>query len=343
MHPLRSIFSIFSLIIFMSNVSWAEQPIRILSLDGGGIRGIMEVIALSTIEKELGKPVSQIFDLIAGSSTGGLIALGLSIGDENKQPVYSAASLLPFYIQLGKDVFRSSLRHKIASGFGLWGPKYQNKGLEKHLRLVLGDRMMSEAIVPIMLTGYHVEGETGIEFSSQDAVRFPEDKDCLMREVGLATSAAPVYFDLANVNFSWGVLRAVADGGLYRNNPALLAYVNARRMYPNRTIEVYSFGAGKIGAEELEKQLNGRGLLHWLAPIIKHFQIGDVEADNAMLHKLLNEDGEQNFFRIDIDIHRPFRDMDKVDKKNLDYLVRRGHQLTQMPMFISMLEHLKYE
>ncbi|MCA9507359.1 MAG: patatin-like phospholipase family protein [Myxococcales bacterium] len=339
---MRAFFNIFfcCAIIFGSN-SWAERPIRVLSLDGGGIRGILEVMSLTEIEDEIGKPINQIFDVMVGSSTGGLIALALSIGDEQGKAFYSARSLLEFYTKMGREVFHSTVSHKLSTGFGLWGPKYQSAVLKEHLERVLGDTMMSQALVPVIITGYHVDGETGVEFSSADAKEFPFDKDCLMREVAQATSAAPVYFDLANVEFSWGTLHGVADGGLYRNNPALIAYVNAHRMFPGRDIEVYSFGTGKIGAEELQRELNGRGLINWVGPILKHFQIGDIEADNTMLHKLINEDGKQNFFRVDIDVHRDFRAMDNVKRKNIEYLVRRGNELTKTPLFQNMLMHLK--
>lgn len=337
----KNFLSIFFFIGFIGQSSWAERPIRVLSLDGGGVRGVIEAIVLAEIERELDAPASQIFDLIAGSSTGALIALALSVGDQDHHPRFRARDLLPLYLERGKEIFHASLRHKISTAFGLWGPKYETDGIMKNVYQIFGDTRMSEAILPIMITGYHVDGETGIQFSSVDAREFPEDKDCFMRDVALATTAAPVYFDLADIEFPWGTLRAVADGGLYRNNPALLAYIDTKRMYPDRDIEVYSLGAGKISAEEIGIQLKGRGLLHWISPIISHIQIGDMEGDNDMLHKLLNNSGEQRYFRLNIDISRHFRRMDDVSAKNFAYLIKRGNDAIHTPIFLSMIKQLK--
>ncbi len=337
----RNFLSLLFLFGFISSSSWAERPIRVLSLDGGGMRGIIETMVLAEIEKELDAPTSQIFDLVAGSSTGALVTLALSLGDQDQHPRYRAKDLLPLYLKRGKEIFHASLRHKISTGFGLWGPKYDNEGLMKNVYQVFGDTKLSEAIVPALVTGYHVTGESGVQFFSEDARAFPLDKDCFMRDVAVATTAAPLYFDLADIEFPWGTLSSIADGGLYRNNPALLAYINAKKMYPDREIEVYSLGAGKIGAEEIGRQLKGRGLLHWISPIIGHLQIADMEGDNDILHHLLNSDDQRRFFRLNIKISRKYRSMDDVSSKNFAYLIKRGNEAIKSPIFKSMIERLK--
>lgn len=330
---------IFSLLLSLSGQ--AEKPVRILSLDGGGMRGIIEIVVLSEMERELEAPISEIFDMVVGSSTGGLVALILSLNDEKKQPRFEARDLLPIYQKHGKEIFHASLKHKIATGFGLWGPKYEADGLMKNTNFFLGTTKMSEARLPVVLTGYHVAGENGVEFSSLDAQAFPEDKDCLMKEAALATTAAPLFFDLADVHYSWGVLDDVADGGLYRNNPVLVAYTNARRHFPGREIEIYSVGAGKIPAEELTKEFKGRGIIQWLSPIIRHVRVADSETDNDILHKLLNHDGKEAFFRLNIPLDSKHRSMDNTSKENISYLMERGIAATNLPTFKRMIDQLK--
>lgn len=334
-------FLIFFSIFFLSFYSLAERPIRVLSLDGGGMRGIIETIILAEIEKELQAPISSIFDMIAGSSTGGLVALGLSLVDEHNAPRYRAKDLLPLYLTYGKEIFHASAKHKVTNGFGLWGPKYETTGLKKAADFFLANTKLSEASIPIIITGYHVAGENGVEFSSLDAQAHRDDKDCLMKDVALATTAAPLFFDLADVHYSWGRLEDIADGGLYRNNPSLVAYANAYNHFPNRDIEVYAIGAGKIPAEELNKQLKGRGIIQWLSPIIRHVRVSDSETDNDILHKLLNHDGKEGFFRINVALSRKHRSMDNVSASHLSYLIERGKAATQTPMFRRMIEQLK--
>ncbi len=329
------------LIILLSTASWSEKPIRVLSLDGGGIKGIVEAVILSDIEYQLNKPIAEIFDLIAGSSTGGIIALGLVTPDETGKPLYSARDLLDVYTKHGNQVFHASLFHRLRTLNGMLGPKYESKSFKNLLNYYLGNTKLSQALIPTLITGYHVDGETGVEFFSEDARSFPTHVDCLMRDVGLATASAPTKFDTPDVELPCVVMHAVADGGLYKNNPALLAYANALKLFPNKKIEVYSLGTGKISTEEQTKDLTGRGLISWLPPIIYHCQIGDTEGDNVILHKLLNENSEENFFRLDIRLSRTHKKMDDISPQNINYLLTKAQEALGNPIYKSMLAKLK--
>lgn len=332
---------LYLVIMLLASSVFAERPIRVLSLDGGGIKGLTQAVILAKMEEELDKPISEIFDLIAGTSIGGVMALGLSVPDENNQPKFKASDFVRLFTQQSSEVFSASMYHKISTAFGLLGPKYETIGFENLLEEYLGDTRLSQALVPVLITGYHVEGSTGIEFSSKEAHDFPTEKDCLMREVGLATAAAPVFFDLADVNYSWGTIKSVADGALYSSNPALLAYVNAKRLYPNRQIEVVSLGTGNFSAEDLGAQLKGRGALHWLSPMFRHVIIGDMEANDTILHKLLNEDGHQDFYRLNISVSREHRSIDDSSEYNLNYLVERGEAATNTTIFKEIIKALQ--
>lgn len=326
---------------FFSALLQAERPIRVLSIDGGGVRGIIPAVILEDIEKELGKPIAQVFDLIAGSSTGGMIALALAAPDQNNRPVRTAKQIVNFYIESGSEVFKTSWRHWFKNLGGLIGPRYDNSGLKKIFYAHLADTMLSEALIPTLITGYHVDGQVGVEFFSEEAKNFSDDKDCLMREVALATSAAPVYFDSADVNFAWGALEGVADGCLYKINPALLAYMHAKKLYPNRRIEVYSLGTGQSSAEDMTYELKGRGILRWMGPVLRHLMIGSTEADDSVLYQMLNNDGQKNYFRINTRIDRDHSALDDISQENIAYLYDRGVQLIQAGYYREMLARLK--
>jgi uncharacterized protein len=324
-----------------SSLSNAESPIRILSIDGGGVRGIIPAVILEKIEADLGKPIASIFDMVAGSSTGGMIALALTAPGADKRPVQTAGQIVDFYIDSGSTVFKTSWRHWLKNLGGLIGPRYDSSGLQGIFYKYLGDTMLSEALVPTLITGYHINGQAGVEFLSTDAKQYPNDRDCLMREVAMATSAAPVYFDSVDVNFGWGTLESVADGCLYKLNPALLAYAQAKRLYPNRRIEVYSLGTGQSSAEDLTLELKGRGVWHWMGPVVSHLLVGNTEADDSVMHQMLNKEGERNYFRLNVRIDREHRGLDDISAENVAYLYNRGILVTQSGVFKEAMERLK--
>ncbi|HXW53689.1 MAG TPA: patatin-like phospholipase family protein [Myxococcota bacterium] len=328
-------------LVSLSNWARASDRVRVLSIDGGGVRGIIPAIALAAIEKEVGKPIAQIFDLVAGTSTGGVLALALTAPNNRNEPVITAKQAVHHYIIQSSSIFQASFSHWLKTGGGLWGPRYESIGLLGLLKNQLGDALLSQALIPTIITGYHVEGRTGIEFSSIEAKKFPAEKDCLMRQVGMATSAAPIYFDAVDVEFGWGVLKTVVDGSLYAHNPSVIAYVNAVKTYPGKKIELYSLGTGLITPEQLSLQLKGRGLLQWAPPMIDHLQIGCTEADSSILHRLLNEDGQQNFFRLNVPVDHAHNSIDDTSVGNMRYLLEQGKKAVQSTIFKQMVERLK--
>lgn len=114
----------------MTCVNKTKKKVTILSLDGGGVRGIIPATILEYIEKELGdnKTISDVFDVIAGTSTGGILALGLSATDENGAPKYSAQDIVEMYQTRGKDIFKKTMWQRVKTGFGLWGATYVSSG-----------------------------------------------------------------------------------------------------------------------------------------------------------------------------------------------------------------------
>lgn len=339
----RHILGFFSVLIICTSALATDRPFRILSIDGGGVRGIVPAVMLEQIEEQLQRPIHEVFDMVAGSSTGGIIALSLATGSLTAadEPNYTAEEVVDLYINNSVDIFSASWTHKLSTMGGLLGPKYETTGLRNMLEQKLGNTMLSQTLIPTLITGYHIEGESGVEFFSEDAKKYPKDKDCLLTEVGLATAAAPIYFESVDVNYAWGTLKSVADGGIYKQNPALLAYLNAKKINQGRKIEVYSLGTGSYSSEELDAQFKGRGLLQWLTRIMGHLTIGGTEADDTVLHRLLNEDGEENYFRLNVHLSADHSKMDDSSEENLKYLYDQAMLSTQTPMFIEMVKRLK--
>ena len=97
-----------------------------------------------------------------------------------------------------------------------------------------------------------------------------------------------------------------------------------------------------ISAEELSAQLKGRGIFEWISPIIQHLQIGDSDGDCAMLHKILNEEGQENFMRLNIKVSRDHKSLDDASAQNVAYLYQRGIAATESQVYKTMIERLKH-
>ncbi len=129
---------------------------RILSIDGGGIRGVFPAAFLASIEQDLERPLVDYFDLIAGTSTGGIIAIGLAMG-------LSAQDLLELYEDRGPEIFSQTRRGLLGKAtdsakklkWAFWGPKHNSNSLEQALQGVLGDRQLGEASTRLFIPSWH--------------------------------------------------------------------------------------------------------------------------------------------------------------------------------------------
>ncbi|HEY8581871.1 MAG TPA: patatin-like phospholipase family protein, partial [Capillimicrobium sp.] len=194
---------------------------RVLSIDGGGIRGIIPVTVLAALEQRAGRPTSALFDLVAGTSTGGILALALNVPDAEGSARWSAAAVLDLYREEGPQIFSRSLGRRITSVDGLLDDRYGNDNLREALRRYLGDTTVGEALTPALVTAYDLVARKPRFFKSWR----PEDAAVPMALAAEATSAAPTYFEPVLVDGA-----PLIDGGVFAGNPAMCAYAEARRL-----------------------------------------------------------------------------------------------------------------
>src|SRR6266404_6935173 len=173
------------------------KQFKILSIDGGGIRGILPAMVLQEIERRTKKPIATLVDLIAGTSTGGILALGLTKPNprDPRLPQYSAAELTALYEENGETIFP---HHTWAMIRSLIEDRYPADGLEGVLGKYFGTTRLSEAVSPVLVTSYDIEKRDPFMFKSSKARTDPEH-DFPMAHVARATSAAPTYFEPARV------------------------------------------------------------------------------------------------------------------------------------------------
>ncbi|MGO9872696.1 MAG: CBASS cGAMP-activated phospholipase, partial [Acidimicrobiia bacterium] len=182
-----------------------ERRFQILALDGGGVRGIFTAAVLAGLEEDLGHPVLDAFDLVVGTSTGGIIALGLGAGR-------SAHEILDFYVDHKDRIFpkrfAGSVRRILTS-------KYDAQPLEEALREIFGDKLLGESRVPLVVPSYNLGENDVYIFKTPHHERLKRDHKVAMWSVAMATSAAPTYFPAFRLPNDH--VRLV-DGGLWANN-----------------------------------------------------------------------------------------------------------------------------
>ena len=198
-----------------------KDVIKILSIDGGGIRGIIPVTILAEIENRCGKQIYELFDFIAGTSTGGLLTLFL-----NKKNPAPAAALTELYVKHGKDIFpqkpvdnsswKNMFKDKIKNTLTdyLSGPKYKVAGIEQILRYLVKNETYDEMIKPCLITSYETENNKAVFFTNYTE-RY---KKVLIRDIARATSAAPTYFEPLNASISSNVVAILCTGIKFSSN-----------------------------------------------------------------------------------------------------------------------------
>lgn len=290
------------------------KEVRILSIDGGGIRGVIPAKVLIALEERLKnrgvtKPLHELFDMIAGTSTGGIIAAGLVKPGKPLKP----ADLLALYRDKGGKIFEETTWRKISSGGGLTDEKYAAAPLEGYLKESFGDARLSgvKSGAELLITSYEIERRDVFLFRSWRArgVELPpnEDKtayDFYLRDVARATSAAPTYFEPAHFSNIRGDGPkddfSLVDGGVFANNPAMCAEAAARNLFKDRPNHfVVSIGTGQQQEKIPYDQAKDWGLIGWAKPVMDVMFDGVSDATDYQLRTMLPQG---DYYRLQISL-----------------------------------------
>lgn len=302
---------------------------KVLSIDGGGIRGILPARLLHEIEKNVKKPAAEIFDLIAGTSTGGIIALCLSKADSKGKPAYSALEVLKLYEEYGKKIFNKSPWKSAMSLGNLVDAKFPAKGIEEVLNIYLGDAKLSEALTDVIIPCYEIEQRTPFFFKSRKARENP-DYDYKLKDVARATSAAPTYFQALKLKASAPVdYFALIDGGVFANNPAMCAYSEAKKVFGNdEQIMLVSIGTGQLTRPITFDESKDWGLLEWARPLLGVVFDGVSGTVDYQLNQLLSDDKNlKNYYRFQTKLDIGNDNLDDASATNLRVLKLKGEDI----------------
>jgi predicted acylesterase/phospholipase RssA len=275
--------------------------VKVLAIDGGGIRGLIPALVLEEIEHRTGRSAADMFDLVAGTSTGALIACALT----RPEPM-PAAEIAEIYEQEGPEIFDRSSLQVITSLGGLLDERYDARALVTSLLRHLGDTRLADATTGILLTTYDLE--------SRAALVLGNDDDITMVDAAHASAAAPTYFEPLPVG-----ARTLIDGGVFATNPAMLAYSRTRG-----GVEVLaSLGTGEQTRPLHFDEVKDWGQLAWARPILDVVFDGSADAVDDQLSRLLDD----RYIRLQTRLDEASDDLDDASPENLAALRREGEHL----------------
>ena len=268
----------------------------ILSLDGGGVRAIAQAIFLQELERSIGKPTHEIFDFFLGTSAGSANLACLAARE------MEAKDILGFWSEENlKETMSKSFWNN--ASFLQTKPKYDSKGKEKVLSEYFGEQKLGVSKNPIGVLTYDIELRMPRILSSYAS---PEIS---VKNAVIASSAAPIYYPTYQIeDGSW-----LIDGGIVANNPCLIAYSEAKKLFPNYRIKVLSIGTG-INRKKISGPRSAKwGALSWM----RHDILG-VMLESSMYHEIITDLIGNDYLRINSPLGRVNRRMDDNSKSNLE-------------------------
>jgi uncharacterized protein len=288
---------------------------NVLSVDGGGIRGVIPAMVLAELEERTGRHTADLFDLIAGTSTGGIIACALTVPGPGGVPRWTANDLVDLYLTEGPRIFHHSIGRQLSSGLGLLDEKYDARPLEQALDTFLGDAMISDALTDILVTAYDLEHRKPFFFKT-DRAKVVAQHDWPMKAAARATAAAPTYFEPEKLTAD-GETFALCDGGVFAANPAMCAYAEARRRHPRAEIRLVSLGTGQLTRPLHYEDVRGWGLIEWARPLIDVVFDGVSDATQYQLEQLLPV---EDYTRFQTELIGASDSLDNANEINLEHL-----------------------
>jgi len=298
-----------------------SQTYRILSLDGGGVRGVVPAAILAAIEQRTGKPISKLFDLVAGTSTGGILALGLLKPDSNGNPEFSAKRLCELYDEHIPQIFGNP-----QSWWGnLLGPKYKSFAFQEVLQQSLGNCRLKDALVDVIIPCYDIEHRMPFMFKSRLA-KLDIEEDFPMRDVALAASASPTLFHPVRIprKSSYGRFICLVDGGVFANNPAVCGYSELKSVAQNEEDDyfVVSIGTGKSTRPLSDEIVSLWGYVQWSRPMLELVMESNSESVHQQIRHLFpTAENNRQYYRLQVELptHTNFA-IDDASSSNLKLL-----------------------
>ena len=279
---------------------------QVLAIDGGGLRGVFPAGILARLEEAYQIRITDCFDLIVGTSTGGIIALGLGKG-------LTPAEIEDFYLERGPRIFAGaeSVLRNLAQ---ITESKYDNTALERELQECFGATLLGESVKRLVITSYDMENDDVRLIKTAHHPRLRNDYRLPMWHVALATSAAPTYFSACKIIKN----ARLVDGGVWANNPTMVGLTEAASLLqiPLTDLRILSIGT----SWELKYRpdsLDDAGAWKWKKEIVDVMFRGQSHAAVKQAQLLLDTPEQQRVLRLDFAVPEDTFGLDRVDLKRM--------------------------
>jgi hypothetical protein len=284
--------------------------VRVLSIDGGGIRGIIPALVLAEVERRSGRPTRELFDLIAGTSTGGIIACAVGTG----RP---ASEVVRLYLDEGPEIFSRTVARRLVTGDGVLDERYADDALEAALDAYLGTTTLGASQVDLLITAYDLHARETVFFKSWA----DEWRDVRMRDAARATGRC------AHLLRAAAARRALAHRRrVFATNPAMCAYAEAARLRGGADaadVRIVSLGTGRLTRRIEHDDAKGWGQLGWVRPVIDVVIDGVAATVDYQLDQLLGARHQ----RFQVTLDRASDDLDDASERNLALLQEQAREL----------------
>ncbi len=333
----------------MPVIEGKQKIFRLLSMDGGGIRGIIIAVILVAIEELTGQQIWELFDMIAGNSTAALLAVALTRRGPDGRALYTAQQALDLYLKRGKYIFKKSIIYEIIH-FVLGGGRYNVTGINSELQNAFGDSLFGDSLTRCMVVTYDMKTVQTYFLKSWD----PVDATVPAWVAARGSSAAPTYFDPISIAALGGT--TTIDGGVTINSPADCAFAEALALmdeagerYP---VFVVSIGTGTLKQPADIKKVKRYHLWDWAGVLPDIFITSSGETVDYKLRKIVKAFNDllpcqlgRLYFRFQTELPAANADMDNVDPKNMEELVALAKKIIyqdQKEDFLELCAKLKH-
>ena len=287
---------------FLDSLLNKNKSKLVLSLDGGGVRVLAGVVFLKKLEVALGKKITDVFDFFIGTSAGGVSALCLACLQMDAEELDEFWSEANISLTMSKSFWDNATVFQTK-------PKYDGIGKHDVLQKYFKDMLLKDSPKPVAVTAYDVEKRQPRLLTSY------ADSNITALKAGTATSAAPIYYPTEKIeDGSW-----LIDGGVVANNPSLIGYVEAKKLFKTRDIRVLSIGTGINRRKINGKKSSTWGMVSWF----RHDILG-IMTESSMYHELLTDLIGDKYLRVNSPTGQVNRRMDDNSGVNLERINLMG-------------------
>lgn len=321
-----------------------KKIFKILSIDGGGIKGLYSAVILADFEERYGK-LSNYFDLICGTSTGGIIALALAAD-------LPAKEIVNLYKEHGPNIF--PYKNIVSRQLHMFKQlvltsKYDDKVLKDALRNVFGEMRVKDCKVNVLIPTSNITKGTPCIIKNDHSPDLGRDSNHLLVDVALATAAAPTYFPIQTIPTMEDSDDQFADGGLFGNNPSLHGIQEAYHYFIGEENKKYTdFSLLSVStlhqsfSFEKALKIRHRSFALWNSKLISLMM--DLQSISTHFHiKYLNKSLNGQYIRIESESltkkQSKLIDIDKASKKSIKLLIEKGHESSNKWLNDSRLHH----